>query len=599
MKMTKKDLVVGFLASFVAVGHANESVGNYTRPGANGTLTSELRFWVWCGSSEMSNPGTHWSIENAFPAIRTDLRFPWRQAGQKPPAYGSWTHPSYYFFNYETPSWHQTKLDETNDPDNFDDSAHKWPQYAAWQTVDWVEYMEERLAGSEFNRTRFEYALMLQGAQGLAPPQDPFSHTEFENCWKLVRSPQDAVATSGDARADAANWFSMSGLEDASGWGKVYADEFHARLAARTDSSGGSLPPPTAFHLDYENVTDREVLFEYLDEASTDTRSSIELIDGELTLDEHLAVAPDTNSGAKIWNQSSRYQIWFYAIDKRVSEYAIWDGYLKHFETHYPSAEISNWLFVPGTCEYQYPMWQPDNGANIYETAIARYVPKHMTQAAPVLYPPNVAAQTAFGTVSEQLDRLGLTSTGSVEDDINLIWETMCKRRLDACVANGMSVVPWIAYRGYRNGTKYWETGQAITFSDQTYDAILDYAISLGINDFILWENTSGTSEYDWFDVISTANSYDLDYQDGTRTPRTPDYAALDALRVWTQCEDVDGDGDVDQDDANEILIAWVAANGEYDYRYDVDLDGDFDLEDVCAVRCAYFGHCSDLGQCP
>ncbi len=492
--------------------------------------------------------------------------------------------------------------DATNDPDNFSDPAHKWPEYAAWQTVDWVEYMEERLAGSEFSRIHFKYALMLQGAQGPAPGQDPHSETEFENCWKMVRSPQDAVTTGVDARADAANWFSENGLADATAWGQVYANEFLNRLDGRTGSNGQKLPLPSAFHLDYENITDRERLFEYLAIADADGRSSTELIDGELTLDDHLAAAPAKTTWPKLWNQTSHYQIWFYAVDKRVSEYAIWEGYLKHFNPEDIGADVSNWLFVPGTCQYQYPMWQPDNGSNIFETAFARYKPAHMTHAAPVLYPPDISKQTNFGTVGEQLNRLGLISSGNLENDINLIWETMCKRRLDACVANGMNVVPWIAYRGYRNGTSeavYWETGQQITFSDQTYDAILDYAISLGIDDFILWENTQGAGEYDWFDVISTANSYDLDYQEGIRTPRTPDYAALDALRVWTQCEDVNGDGNVDELDANEIVVAWVAAGGSYDYRYDVNLDGHFDVDDVCQVRCAVYGNCGGLGQCP
>jgi len=427
--------------------------GDDSRAEQHGEQGNGVTFWIWTSGTRAVLPdfeGELWRDERVFPLIQVHADKPDEPGRNAPQVGGQGLETDYSLV---------------------DEWEGKNPEAVAQQVAGWVDWFDEQF--TTHGRGDLRYALWLNGWGAVSHEQE-FLHNR-RNCWVLGRNPADALDAPISERARVGSWFSAAGVALNREWSSRFCDRLDSELDAR------NLAAPEALHFDVEGVFDINKIADWWEAALDDPRAEREFIDGEHTLRELARTAPafwpEYGTHAR---RNRPFVAWAEGISMRATDNVLWEGFWKQAREHWPEIKLSNFKLTPGTPEM--PFFLEKLGMEIDNAKL-----RHATHAAPTLYPLNDwAFENGRVTVEDHLFRFGARATGHPIVDMNKLSYLVAKRRMDASLASGMRVVPWVRPP---NPEKL----------DLEHTArIIRYGMSRGIDEFILWSDGA----YDWSDLI-------------------------------------------------------------------------------------------------
>lgn len=425
----------------------------------------ETIYWVWIPGSRADQPSMHegyWHLSGVYPLIQAHVNAPDRPSRNPPGVRGFGKGVKYG----KSESW-----------------EGKRPEAAARQMVAWVRYYKLRMR--RIGRPDFKYALYLNGFGGLnlyGKHPDPMKNRR--NVWALGQNPKDALTADIDPRARLGAWFGANGRRLNAEWSRRFVKDFEVVRKRK------KLPVPTALHFDVEGIYNINNIRLWWEPALADPRAQTELIDGEHTLVELAGQAPPLDTSISVHRKKNRdFSVWADSVNVVASEYALWQGFWKQARQVWPEVSLSNFGMTPGSEQSPYPL---EKLGMERTNATLRYA----THAAPYLYPlKSWAFENGKVSVAQHMKRYEPNAqlTGDEDRDLSSMNLAMAKARIDAAVASGLKVSPWLRPPSRQ-------------LNQEDLAALIQYGNERGVGEWILWSKNG----YDWTGVLELVESREL-----------------------------------------------------------------------------------------
>lgn len=416
--------------------------------------TKPVQFWVWGEVSHrhLSVDDEYWANENVFPIIRSLVNVPFAHGFNAP--------------GYPVP---QRRMGPDGEPLLVDTEA------AAQQVFGYIDWYRTNLLAR--GRTEYKYAIWTQN-WGKRNTTDP--DADPSNVFTLGGNYRDKLQVDLPGNAEFESLYAANGIL----LNKMWSAGFVEHLDLLLDSNG--IEAPTALFFDLEAAFTNRTAMRWWTAALEDPRANTELVDGQYTMAQIDAQAPDYDPDQEIWRPVNR-QMYAYtnSVCHRVLEYALWEGFWKQAKEVWPDVLVSNYGLHGGTSDSPVPIARLNAKTSSAPLRFADY-------ASPTLYGFPTYAINAADTLSDHLARFDVEETGNEAIDRNALVVKFHKARLKALTDAGTEVAPWIC------------PPEFVNLSQEETIEIMNYGTDLGVRNWLLWSQ----DQYDWTPIIEAVSEY-------------------------------------------------------------------------------------------